>query len=84
VHRCSCNEEKDSVVCFCVRLEAVKGYEKRLPVFSGVSGMQTLEDLFRIHSCSTVSIIWEVIFEETLVAPGVTEPLQRELTSSGR
>lgn len=32
------------------------------------------------HSCSTVSIIWEVIFEETLVAPGVTEPLQTELT----
>jgi hypothetical protein len=34
VRRCSCNEEKDSVVCFCVRLEAAKGYEKRLPDFS--------------------------------------------------
>jgi hypothetical protein len=36
------------------------------------------------HSCSTVSIIWEAIFGETLVALGVTESLQTELTSSGR
>jgi hypothetical protein len=34
LRRHSCNEEEGLTVCFCARLEAAKGYEKRLPIFS--------------------------------------------------
>jgi hypothetical protein len=81
VRRCSCYEEKDSVVYFCVRLLAAKGYEKRLPSFQSKRNANPRSFVQNAHSCSTVSIVWEVIFEEASVAPVLT--FFTESTSDG-